>query len=132
MEWLSANPTFGVATLLCSEGEFTALGTCTRAIGLAIIGATGTRSQLRRLLSSGVLARIKLECAVDSPNPATRMGLAIPLVPTTRCRRPLVRTGDLLVPVAGFAAAICAAGAIGPLGGAIGPEATVSTTPVAV
>jgi len=83
---------FEAATLSCSEGEFTATG-------FAICPATGTRSQLRR---PDPPARIELEC----PNPATRIGLASLLIPTSRA--PLVRTGDLPLLVAGLVAAVIA------------------------
>src|SRR6202034_4697214 len=138
MGWISDINPFGAARLLCGKFEFVTTGTCATAMGRAT-GAVGTCSQLRRLFT-GVRARIRSERAVDCPIPATRIGLAIRLVPTSPIpipmlrRSPLVRTGDLLVPVFTLGAAIAIATDCTGVesGAAAGPVATVSTTPVAV
>src|ERR1019366_2544742 len=94
---------FVAAKLLCSEDAFTSVDTLDTATGLAITGITGTCSQLRRPEPP---ARIALERPLGFSNPATRIGLASLLVPTTRT--PLVTTGDLLLLLAGFVVATIA------------------------
>src|ERR1019366_328389 len=110
------------ATLLCSEFGFTPVAIFDTATGLAVIPTTGTCSQIRRPESPATIA---LEC----PQPASTMGLASLLVPTARCR-PLVRTGNLIVLVAGLAILDCDAGASGLPFEPTGPvtEVRVSTT----
>ena len=96
--------------LLCSKFEFTGVAILATVMGFAAIGLTGKCSQLRRPLISELRAMIALEC----PNPAVKIGLAILLVPTAPVRwlSPPVTTGDLLWLAAGFVVtmAICATG----------------------
>ena len=110
--------------------ELLALGIAATATGRTGLAETtdGVRSQTRRLLSSEPRP-------FAGAIPATRIGLELLPAPLTRCRTPLVSTGLLLIAATGFAmdAAICDTGCAGPpAGGADGPVATVSTTPVAV
>jgi hypothetical protein len=92
MPWLCPIQSLEAARLLRSEGELTATG-------FAIVPTTGMCSQLRRPEPP---ARI----AFERPSPATRIGLASLLVPTSR--RPLVRIGDWLLLVADLPVAMIA------------------------
>jgi hypothetical protein len=77
-----------------------------------------------------------LERPTDRSNPATTTGLLFLQAASPPRRRPLAATGILLfvfaVAVAGFALAAVAVWVAGAFGAPTGPEATVSTTPVAV
>ena len=113
------------------------LGRVATAIGRAeLVEITGMRSQLRGLLDSEPRARMALERPFAGAILATRIGLEVlETIPLTRCLSPLAGVARLLVvEAAGLVAiAICATGCAAlPAGGAVGPDATVSTTPLEV
>src|SRR5712692_6350668 len=86
------------------EFVFVALGIAATAMGrTGFVEITGIRSQLRKLLSSVPRARMAFERPPDGAILAIRIGLVVlPTIPLTRCRKPLVTLGGLLLAATGF------------------------------